>query len=93
MSEIPAHREIARVLHAEAADEMLFPPGDVDTLAELLREEARTGGRRAHLRERRDEIRSLIEARWSMRRTAQALLDALDLARERGSGAAPGRSG
>jgi hypothetical protein len=93
MSDIPAHREIASVLHHDDRDDVLFAPGRVDTLADLLRDEALTGRRRARLQGRSEEIRSLIEARWSMRGTARALLDVLGSTRERSCARAHERSG
>jgi glycosyltransferase involved in cell wall biosynthesis len=77
MSDIPPHREIASALYGEGRDDVLFRPGDVDALARLLRDERRTGRRRARIRDGWGELRSVIEARWSIRRTAGALLDAL----------------
>jgi glycosyltransferase involved in cell wall biosynthesis len=93
MSDIPAHREIASVLHPDDRDDVLFAPGGVDALADLLRDEAFTGRRRARLQDRSDEVRSVIEARWSIRGTARALLDVLGATRERGCSRAHERSG
>jgi glycosyltransferase involved in cell wall biosynthesis len=77
MSDIPAHREIARRLHPADQHDVLFPLGNVRALAGLLRDEALTGRRRARLWSRLVELRSVIEAHWSLRGTAKALLDAL----------------
>jgi glycosyltransferase involved in cell wall biosynthesis len=77
MSDIPAHREIASVLHPDDRDEVLFPCGDVARLAELLRDEARSGRRRTRLQARAHELRALIEARWSLQDTARGLVDAV----------------
>jgi len=91
MSAIPAHREIASLLHPDDLDDVLFAPGGVDALADLLRDEALTGRRRARLQDRSDEIRSLIGASWSMRRTARALLEVLGPTQERRCLRAPER--
>ncbi len=77
MSDIPAHREIAAVLHPDSQDDVLFPPGDVDALAALLHEEERSGRRRAWVEDRLSDIRSNIDARWSIRGTALRLLGLL----------------
>ena len=81
MSNIPAHREIATVLLGSGSDDVLFPPGDVDALIDLLRDEARTGRRRAALLDRSHEIRTVIDERWSTRQMGRALLDVLGLHR------------
>jgi hypothetical protein len=75
MSAIPAHREIAELLYPDSVADVLYPPGDVDALAALLRDESRTGRRRAALQDRLGEVRATVERRWSMRATARALLD------------------
>jgi hypothetical protein len=77
MSDIPAHREIAATLSPNDPAETLFAPGDVDALTNLLRDEALTGRRRAGLHAQLDEMRNLIETRWSLPGTAQSLLDTL----------------
>jgi glycosyltransferase involved in cell wall biosynthesis len=93
MSDIPAHREIASGLYPDDREQALFDPGDVDALADLLRDEALTGRRRAGLQDRCSEIRSVIEARWSIRGTARALLDALRPTRAGSCGRAHKRTG
>ena len=83
MSDIPAHREIAAALSPDDPFGALFAPRDVDALADLLRDEALTGRRRAGLHARWDEIRDVIETRWSLRGTARTLLDVLTSFRPR----------
>jgi glycosyltransferase involved in cell wall biosynthesis len=77
MSDIPAHRATARMLHPDDWQNILFPVGDVSTLAALMRDEALTRRREARLQSRLSEIRSLIEAQWSVQGMARALLDTL----------------
>lgn len=93
MSDIPAHREIARGLHPDDPDDVLFAPGDVDALAALLRDEVGTRRRGALLRDRLGEVRTEIEARWSIRGTARALLGVLDGDRAHGGPRAYGPPG
>ena len=77
MSDIPAHRAIASLLHPDDWQDVLFPVGDMSTLAALMRDEALTRRREARLQSRLSEIRSLIEAQWSVQGMARALLDTL----------------
>jgi glycosyltransferase involved in cell wall biosynthesis len=76
MSDIPAHRAIASTLFGEHAERHLYPAGDTDALALLLRDEVETGERGADVRLRLSMIRGLVESRWSTRQTAEALLEA-----------------
>jgi glycosyltransferase involved in cell wall biosynthesis len=73
ISDIPPHRALAEALFAGRADEFLFPVGDHRALADLLRDEVRTGWRRAELAQRRDEIHDRVSRDWSLRTTARAL--------------------
>ena len=88
MSDIPAHRAIARALVPEHERDFLFGVGDLDGLARLLRDEVASGARRGLLAERRAQIRAVVEERWSLARTAEALA-ALPPARRGAGGAAP----
>jgi glycosyltransferase involved in cell wall biosynthesis len=73
MSEIPPHRTIAAALFGEQADDFLFPVGDTDALARLLRDELTTGRRRRLLAERQSHIRATITTKWSLAATTRAL--------------------
>ena len=92
MSDIPAHREIATVLLGDDSGGVLFPPGDVDALVDLLRDEALTGRRRARLLDRSHEIRTVIDERWSTRQMGRALLDVLGLHRTQDGARTYGRA-
>lgn len=83
MSAIPPHERSARLLFGDRAGDFLFPVGDHAALGALLRDEVRTGRRRALLHARLDEVRATIRGRFSLDR----------LARELGARAAPPRAG
>jgi glycosyltransferase involved in cell wall biosynthesis len=73
MSDIAPHRAIVDVLFPGRDAEFLFPVGDCDALAALLRDEVLTGRRRAELAAGRAQFHALIEHVWSLRNTARAL--------------------
>jgi glycosyltransferase involved in cell wall biosynthesis len=73
MSEIPPHRRIADTLFGGDAGDFLFPVGDTDALARLLRDELATGRRRKLIAERQAQIHSTITTNWSLETTAKAL--------------------
>jgi glycosyltransferase involved in cell wall biosynthesis len=74
LSDIPAHRAIAGLLHPNDSQDILYPVGDLSALAALIRDEAITRRRAAQLWSRSAEIRSTVEANLSIRGMAQALL-------------------
>jgi hypothetical protein len=73
VSDIPAHRAVVGALFAERASAFLYRVGDHRALAALLRDEIDTERRGRYLACRRDAIRAVIEARWSLRPAAHAL--------------------
>jgi hypothetical protein len=73
MSDIAPHRHIVSELFAGRSDDVLFPVGDRDALAGLIRHEVLTGERRADVRARTRHIHETIEGAWSLHRTARDL--------------------
>jgi len=73
MSDIPAHKAIARALFGTRADDFLYPLGDTAALARMMRDEAATEGRRKFLAAHSSEIRAKIKTRWSLATTAKLL--------------------
>ncbi|MEI6313395.1 MAG: hypothetical protein WCO89_00890 [Syntrophus sp. (in: bacteria)] len=73
MSCIPAHKVIAQTLFGERARDFLYPLGDTDALAGMMRDEAATGRRRKLLAAHSSEIRAMIKTRWSLATTAKLL--------------------
>jgi hypothetical protein len=73
MSDIAPHRHIVSELFAGRSDDLLFPVGDRDALAALIRHEVLTGERRADVRARIGDIHETIEGAWSLHRTARDL--------------------
>lgn len=73
MSEIPPHRAIAGALFGDRAAEFLYPVGDHEALADLLRDEIATERRSTFLAAHLGKIRATIESRWSLHTTARLL--------------------
>lgn len=73
VSDIRPHRALVDTLFPGRADEFVFPVGDHLALAGLLRDEIRTGWRRAELASRQREIHDQVERSWSLRTTARAM--------------------
>jgi hypothetical protein len=73
MSAIPPHERTARALFGAAAGDFLFPVGDHQTLAALLRDELATARRKALVDARLPETRATIAERWSLDATTRAL--------------------
>ena len=73
ISDIPPHRRIADTLFGDRAEDYVFPVGDTEALARLLRDELTTGRRRKFLAGRQEQIRQTIAATWSLETTVGAL--------------------
>ena len=75
MSDIPPHVRTARLLFGERAGDFVYPVGDSDALAALMRDEISTGRRKAFLLARGAGIRGVIASRLSLGGTAKALAE------------------
>lgn len=73
MSDIPAHRVIGQMLFGDQAQDFLYPLGNTDALARMMRDEAATKRRRCFLAAHITEIRATIKTRWSLATTAKLL--------------------
>lgn len=71
MSAIAAHEHIVDQCFPDLAHLLLYPIGDHRALGRHLRDEIRTGRRRAHLNERIGAVRATICEHWSMDSTAR----------------------
>ena len=77
MSDIPAHRAIAKAIYPGPIDEVLYPTADIQALSEILSDEAATGRRSTHVLAKLDQIRATVHERWSPQRMATSLLEAV----------------
>ncbi len=75
MSDIPAHKVIAQTLFGDRADDFLYPLGDTNALARMMRDEAATERRRQFIAAHSTEIRATIKKRWSLATTAKLLAE------------------
>lgn len=73
MSDIPAHKVIAQTLFGDRAHDFLYPLGNTDALARMMRDEVATRQRRIFLATHSAEIRATIKTRWSLATTAKLL--------------------
>jgi len=73
MSDIPAHKVIAQTLFVDRADDFLYPLGNTNALAGMMRNEVKTEGRRKFLARHGGEIRSTIKKRWSLATTVKLM--------------------
>jgi glycosyltransferase involved in cell wall biosynthesis len=89
LSDIPPHRAIAEALFPDQPEDVLFPVGDVDALAVLIEHELRTGERQAQARANAPQIRRIIERSWSLRVTAERLVELTRGELYQSSGAVP----
>ncbi len=73
MSDIPAHKVIVQTLFGHRAYDFLYPLGNTDALARMMRDETATRERRIFLTAHSAEIRATIKTRWSLVTTAKLL--------------------
>jgi len=73
VSDIPPHRHMAESLFGEHAEDFLYPVTDTAALAERLQDELTTGRRHRFLEIHLSQIQRLVETRYSVRVTAEAL--------------------
>jgi glycosyltransferase involved in cell wall biosynthesis len=73
MSDIPPHRRSAEALFGAQAEDFLFPVGDAERLASLLRDEILTARRRRYIATHLGEIRATIAERFSVAQMTRAL--------------------
>jgi glycosyltransferase involved in cell wall biosynthesis len=74
VSDIPPHRAIVNALFGDRAADFLYPVGDYQALAALLRDEVASGRRSNLIAARRADIQATVQANWSLRRTARDLV-------------------
>jgi hypothetical protein len=74
VSDIPPHRAIVNALFDDRAADFLYPVGDYQALAALLRDEVASGRRSNLIAARWADIQATVQANWSLRRTARDLV-------------------
>lgn len=77
MSDIPAHRSIARAIYPGPIDEVLYPTADIQALSEILKDEATTHRRGTRVLAELEQVRATVHERWSPERMATSLLEAV----------------